>query len=125
MSAHQFISNHIQPVNLLLAAAFLLVILAYVFWVLFKRGLYGRKEGYIVQANDISAAIAMVELVDGEVTHELKVINAVSTKLTDEQLNRLQATHAPIRIYKNNAARIKQKTDPSYKRSEPTADHTP
>jgi NhaP-type Na+/H+ or K+/H+ antiporter len=106
MSAIQPISVR-KPINRLPLAA--LIGLAIIVSVLLFSYSYVQSAGtqeYIVQANDVDTAAAMVAYVGGEVTHELGVINAVGAKLSESQLRRLYSTDVPLRIYLNSAAQV-------------------
>ena len=55
---------------------------------------------YIVQGESLEAAVTAVSQVNGTITHELSVINAVGAQLTASQSNALDQTQG-IRIYEN------------------------
>jgi hypothetical protein len=111
MKTLPFFLNQIPIFIPLLATVMLLAILAFVRFR--KRSIkisYIQKEFYVVQAKEIATALAMVQQVDGEVTRELEIVDAVGVMLSEDQLNMLLSCNAPILIYKTSATRTGEKT---------------
>ena len=61
---------------------------------------------YIVQASDLETAVAAVQAVGANVTHELGIINAAGAQLTAAQKARLQADERVTSIYDDRVAEV-------------------
>ena len=106
MVANQMVLDRINLSHLILLALIVLVILA-VLVVLWGDWTASPDVGeYIVQADDMATAAALVEYVGGEVTRDLGGINAVGARLTTRQLARLGSSNFPVRIYENSAVQV-------------------
>ncbi len=53
---------------------------------------------YILQGRSTAAVVEAVESVNGQITHEFRIINAVAATLTTQQLDALQLNPAVIAI---------------------------
>ena len=60
---------------------------------------------YIVQGRDLAGVRAAVEAVGGEITHELGIIKAVGTELTERQVEALREMPNVRRVYANSGVR--------------------
>ena len=63
-------------------------------------------ESYIVQAQSLEQAIALVHGVGGEITHELSIISAVGARLNLEQLHALRSKHGIRRVYRDRSVSV-------------------
>ncbi len=61
------------------------------------------RQTYIVQAQSLEQARALVARVDGEVTHELGIINAVGALLDEQQTVSLRSMPAVRRVYEDRS----------------------
>ena len=110
--------SHRQSINLITLALTLLVAALLVggtgLWQVDPVG-PASPASYIVQADSVETAKALVESVGGVVTHELGIIRAAGADLSATQLTALEVLQAVDRIYPNNTARISAKpgSDPA------------
>lgn len=61
------------------------------------------RSSYIVQGQDLDTLRSLVSAEGGNITHELRIINAVAADLTPDQLATLRAAPGIRRIYGNTA----------------------
>jgi hypothetical protein len=64
------------------------------------------REAVLVQGSSLGAAIAAVCAVGGEITHELRIINAVGARLTSKQLTELEAHDDSLRIRADRMTKV-------------------
>ncbi|MDJ0917296.1 MAG: hypothetical protein QNJ05_05985 [Woeseiaceae bacterium] len=67
-------------------------------------------QSYIVQAKSMDEAVWAVEAVGGEITHELRIINAVTALLTKAQLEEVTSKQGVIRTSIDGAVRASPET---------------
>ena len=64
------------------------------------------RSSYIVQGESIDDAIWAVQAVGGEITQELRIINAVAALMTNEQRNELEDAQGVVNISRNGKAGV-------------------
>ncbi len=63
-------------------------------------------EEVIVQAVDFESAAAAVRFVGGELTHELRIIDAVGARLSERQLARVNEVAAVRQVHPNRSVSV-------------------
>lgn len=69
-------------------------------------------QSYIVQAQSLEQATALVMEAGGEITHELRIINAVGARLTTTQVTALRSMEGVRRVYEDRGVTVSD-TEPS------------
>lgn len=64
------------------------------------------RSSYIVQGESIDDAIWAVQAVGGEITQELRIIDAVAALMTNEQRNELQDAKGVIKVTRNGKTSV-------------------
>ncbi len=64
-------------------------------------------SSFIVQGRDVATAAEAVRAAGGEVTHELRIIDAVGARLTPAQIAVLEQHEAVTRIYQDREVGIR------------------
>ncbi len=73
-----------------------------------------KARSYIVQGSDMATVSEKVRQVGGEITHELNIINAVGTNLTNTQQQTLKDLDGIKRIYENRQVKSSTAVDELY-----------
>ena len=71
----------------------------------------GPLTAYLVQGDELTAVIAAVESVNGTITHELNIINAVGANLSAPQLKALQSHPDINRLVENQTVTLESSSD--------------
>ena len=63
-------------------------------------------QSYIVQGGSLDVVMSAVRTVDGEVTHELGIINAVGAEMTQDQMDDLQDRYPTMHVMHDSSVEV-------------------